>query len=313
MSTLRRSLPAGYLLAVAIAFSFVPSAVAQPPPDNSAEPPLAEPVRNKRRVFVLHSGVHTILSDPWKNIAAEGIKSGLEKRGVSAKDLIVLDNPFPSASWRKVLPYSSLTMFMELLDPASSFSHESYRRLHKVLEASQVSRDDDVIWIGHSAGGQMGLTMANLGRNLWRYPDLAKETSAYRFEMVVTLGSPICADLLPPEVKLRHYYSPEDKVVRWAARVSPYVLYPLGYRGRLTKLPLHVAENCKIRFFLEVEHPHWDIETRVLDRIMAEANGGHRPLWHSQLGCCRLGLSLSQALSHALEEHLQFSLEDPPQ
>src|SRR5262245_40367476 len=52
---------------------------------------------SKRRVYVLHSGVHTILSDPRKNIAAEKLKAGLEKRGVSAKDIVVLDNPYPTA------------------------------------------------------------------------------------------------------------------------------------------------------------------------------------------------------------------------
>ena len=143
----------------------------------------------RRRVYLLHSGLHTILSDPAKNIAAETLKDGLRKRGVAEKDLIVLDNPFPYASWKSLLPFESLTMFFEAAEPASKMSHDSYLRMHKALQARGVGRADEVVWIGHSAGGQIGLTMAHLARNLAKFPTLAKETSPYQFDMVITLGA----------------------------------------------------------------------------------------------------------------------------
>src|SRR5579864_4973963 len=63
----------------------------------------------KRRVYVLHSGVHTILADPRKNIAAEKLREGLEKRGVPARDIVVLDNPYPTANFRKMFPLQLVT------------------------------------------------------------------------------------------------------------------------------------------------------------------------------------------------------------
>src|SRR5947207_3323379 len=99
--------------------------------DDSPEP--AKPAakrengeKSPRRVYVLHSGLHTILSDPIKNIAALTLKEGLHKRGVAQSDLIVLENPFPDASWKSMLPYDSLTMFLDSVEPGSKMSHDSY-------------------------------------------------------------------------------------------------------------------------------------------------------------------------------------------
>src|SRR6266849_3479115 len=74
--------------------------------DKPAGPAKAVVVKEeaKRRVYVLHSGVHTILADPRKNIAAEKLREGLQKRGVAAKDIVVLDNPYPTATLRKMFP-----------------------------------------------------------------------------------------------------------------------------------------------------------------------------------------------------------------
>ncbi len=225
------------LLAIVL---FVPTNIWADEPKAAAKPTASEPdAANKprRRVYVLHSGLHTILSDPVKNIAAETLKEGLLKRGVAERDLIVMENPFPYASWKSLLPFESLTMFFDSIEPSSKMSHDAYQRMHKALRAQGVGRRDAVVWVGHSAGGQIGLTMANLARNLWKYPGLARDTSPYHFEMVITLGTPINSEHLPPDVKLRHYYSPEDKVVRWATKIGPWLAYPLGYRLSLKKVP----------------------------------------------------------------------------
>src|SRR5438105_2449669 len=105
-----------------------------------------------RRVYVLHSGLHTILSDPVKNIAALTLKEGLHKRGVALSDLVVLENPFPDASWRSMLPYDSLTMFFDSVEPGSKMSQDSYLRMHKALAAQGVRQAHLIVWIGHAAG-----------------------------------------------------------------------------------------------------------------------------------------------------------------
>lgn len=272
----------------------------------------ATPAKSARRVYVLHSGLHTVWSDPVKNIAAETLKSGLHKRGVESKDLVVLENPFPNASWRSMLPVSSISMFFDSIEPSSRMSQESYLRMHKALQAQGVERTDHVTWIGHSAGGQIGLTMAHLARNLWKFPELAREAMAYQVDMVITLGTPVGSDHLPTEVKLRHYYSSEDRVVRWASRVGPWVAWPLGYRARINKIPQQPGENCMIRCFGEVEHPYWDVDQRVLDRIVGETSPDYRPPWQAQLHLAGWGLSLSELLCRGLEAQCHISVEDPP-
>jgi hypothetical protein len=302
------------LICVVAAMACAPTVFADEP-KGSAKPTAMPPeIVNKpgRRVYVLHSGLHTLLSDPAKNLAAESLKDGLCKRGVCEDDLVVLENPFPNASWKSALPIDSLSMFFDAIDPASKISQDAYLRMHKALQAQGVSAKDTLIWVGHSAGGQMGLSMANLAYNLAKYPELAKQASTYQFDMVITLGAPVGSTYLPPEVKLRTYYSAEDKVMRWASKVGPWIAYPFGVRARINKIPAVIGENVLIRCFREVEHPSWDVDARVLDRIVAETRPDFRPPWHAQLSAARWGLSLSELMSEALEAEFHISLEDPP-
>lgn len=266
----------------------------------------------KRRVYVLHSGVHTILSDPWKNIAADSIKDGLMKRGVAARDIIALDNPYPTASWRNMFPKECLTMFAASAMPDSKVAQEAYVRLHKALQAQEVRAHDDLVWIGHSAGGQMGLTMAYLAKNVDKFADLAKDASPYHFDMVILLGSPVGTNLLSPDVKMRHYFSPNDKVVRWLARYGPFVLRTCGYRCGISVMPPNLNAEDRIRVFLGIEHPYWDVDSRVLDRIVAETNPAYRPLWQSPVLGPGLEMSLMRLVSQALSERYQVTFEDPP-
>jgi hypothetical protein len=67
-----------------------------------------------------------------------------------------------------------------------------------------------------------------------------------------------------------------------------------------------------IRCFGEIEHPYWDVDGRVLDRVLGETVADFRPLWHSQLGLARWGLSLSELMCRALESECHISVEDPP-
>jgi hypothetical protein len=278
--------------------------------DTPSKPAKAE--ETKRRVYVLHSGVHTILADPRKNIAAERLKEGLEKRGVSPKDIVVLENPYPTANLRKMFPLQLVALFGESALPDSKVAKDGYLRMHKALKAQGVKADDDVVWIGHSAGGQMGLTMAYLAKNLKKYPDVAKEAAAYHFDMVICLGTPVGANMLSPEVKLRHYYSPQDRVVRLVARYGSMALWTFGARIGINIFPPNLDDNDKIRIFRNIQHNHWDVDNRVLDRIVAETNDKFCPLWHSPLLAPGLENGLMRLMCKALDQQCRIAFEDPP-
>lgn len=265
-----------------------------------------------RRVYVLHSGMHTILSDPWKNIFADTLRIELLRRGVADKDIVVLDNPYPTASVTNMFPWGAITLFVGSTVPASPVAQENYLRLHQVLESRGIDPNDSIIWIGHSAGGQMGLTMAHLASRLEKHPKLKENAPAYRFNMVITLGTPIVSLELPPEIRLRHYYSPQDKVVRLTTYYAPSVLFMMGCPMCINAFPPRLNEDDRIRIFSSVEHPYWDMDHRVVDRIVREANPHYRPLWQSPLLAPGLGMSLVRMVHQGLEMHSQITLEDSP-
>jgi len=267
---------------------------------------------SRRRVYVLHSGVHTILSDPRKNIAAEKLRGGLLKRGVSEKDIVVLENPYPNANWRKMFPVELVTIFGDSAKPDSKVAQDGYKRMHMALKAQGVKAEDDLVWIGHSAGGQMGLTMAYLAKNLDKYGDLAKEAPAYHFDMVILLGTPVGVNLLPEEVKLRHYYSPQDRIVHLVARYGPFVLRTFGTGVGVNIFPPNLDDNDRVRIFRGVEHNNWDVESRVLDRILAETNDLCCPLWHSPVLAPGLEAGMLRLMCNALDQNCKIAFEDPP-
>src|SRR5207248_3403665 len=123
------------------------------------------------------------------------------------------DSPFPTASWKEMVPKDGLLIYLESTDPKSRSSQEAYVRLDKALKAAGVTRNDDLVWIGHSAGGQIGMTMARIAHNLDKFPDLAKKTQSYHFDTIITLGSAVGSNPTPADVKLRHYCSPGDTMV----------------------------------------------------------------------------------------------------
>jgi hypothetical protein len=287
-------------------------APAKEPPSSVGSRPSPLVAKDRRRVYVMHSGVHTILANPNKNIAADSLKAGLLQRGVPEKNIVVLDNPYPTATWRNMFPAECLTMFAESALPESRVAQDGYLRLHKALKAQGVTDKDDLVWIGHSAGGQMGLTMAYLARNLEKHPDLAKAAMPYAFDMVILLGSPIIANSLTPEIKLRHYFSPQDRVVRYAAKYSPALLWTLGYRTAINIMPPNLDANDKIRVFRGVEHPYWDVDRRVLTRILAETDANYQPLWCSPVLNPGLDMALMRLVSRAVEERYLITFEERP-
>lgn len=266
---------------------------------------------SKRRVYVLHSGIHTILSNPEKNIAAISIRDGLKERGVDEKNIVVLPNPFPTANWKSMFPVECFKMFAECSVPESKVSQEAYLRMHKSLSTHGVTEADNLVWVGHSAGGQMGLTMCYLACNLPKFPAL-HTSPAYHFDMVICLGSPICVKQLPDDVKLRHYYSPEDRVVQLASSYGPTAFRVLGKKLSIVGIPKNLPLDGKVRIFRDVEHPYWDVDRRVLDRIVTETDPACQPLWCKQCVTPSAGASLVHLINRALDEHYNITLEDLP-
>lgn len=269
-----------------------------------------EPKAAPRRVFVLHSGIHTVIANPEINISAQRLEAGLKKRGVESRDIIVMTNPFPKASWSNPFPREAVALYRDAFSPTSKICEDAYLRMDRTLKERKVGPDDEVIWIGHSAGGQLGMTVTHIAHNLGKYPLLAKRANRYRITMVVTLGTPIGANLLSEDVRLRNYFSTDDNVVRLAT-ATPFFSSLAGVKTRLEPCTPTLCPAWKVRVFNGIEHSEWTKEDRIIDRILAELGPGQCPAWHSAL-CSRPGLCLSQMLSRALSETCHISLEDPP-
>jgi pimeloyl-ACP methyl ester carboxylesterase len=265
-----------------------------------------------RRVYALHSGVHIYLSHPWKNHAAEVLRDELRRRQVPERDLVVLDNPFPEATWRSMFPRDGLIMFLESMTPSSRVAQDAYLRMHKAFQAHDVGPRDEIVWIGHSAGGQMGMTMAQLSADLVKHPALAQAAQQYRFHTIVTLGTPVGCNEVPDDVRVRHYFSPQDKVVRIVCDGGPWLLPSLGYRCNICPATPAPRKNCLTRCWYGVEHPDWIYEQRVLDRVLQDVSGPCPSWWSPPHAAERPGAALAQLLGQMLEEEHCICLEELP-
>lgn len=262
----------------------------------------------KRRVFVLHSGMHIILAPKDKNHAARTMKELLSQRGISERDLVALDCPFPTATFKEMMPKDGLVIYLESTDPKSRSSQDAYVRLHKALQAQRVAKDDDIIWIGHSAGGQMGMTMAHLAHNLDKFPGLAKTTQPYHFDTVITLGAAVGSNPVPSDVKLRHYWSAGDTMVYFLSNHGDLLSDAMKSKVRFRPW-CDLGPNAKLRVFPGIEHANWYDDDDVLDCIQREFEPSC-PAWRKTHADTASGVSLSQLIARSLESVLQISLEE---
>lgn len=264
--------------------------------------------QEKRRVFVLHSGMHMILAPKDKDHAARTMHDILRKRGIPERDLIALPSPFPTATAKEMLPKEGLDIYLKSTDPKSQVSHDAYVRLHKALQSHGVSAKDDIVWIGHSAGGQMGMTMAHLAHNLDKFPELAKKTQPFHFDAVITLGTPVGSNPTPPNVKLRHYCSPGDTMVYFLANHSELV--PDAKKAKIRfRLCCDLGPNALLRVFPNIEHPNW-YDVPILERILNEFDPRYCPAWRRTQADVGRGVGLSQLLATSIEAGLQISIEE---
>lgn len=265
-----------------------------------------------RRVYALHAGVHILFSHPDKNYAAFVLRDELVRRKVPAKDIVVLDNPFPVASWKSIVPREGLIMFLDAIDPASRFSQDAYLRMHQSFAEQGVGSDDQIVWIGHSAGGQIGLTMAHLAASLERYPALRKQAPAYRFTRIVTLGTPVGSNHVPPGVQVRHHYSPADKIVRIVCDVGPWLAPALGYRQAFGPCAPGSGPNCRVHCWPAVEHYEWIWEERVLDRLLQDLSPACPARWNEPVPVTHAGGLLPQLVYRMLDRQQGICMEEFP-
>jgi hypothetical protein len=270
--------------------------------------PFAE-AQAKRRVFVLHSGMHIILAPLDKNHAARTMKELLRKRGIAGRDLVALESPFPTATWKDMVPKDGLVIYLESTDPKSRTAQDAYARLHKSLQAQGVTENDDLVWIGHSAGGQMGMTMAHLAHNLDKFPDLAKKTQRYHFDTVITLGSAVGSNPVPANVKLRHYCSDGDTMIYFLSNHGNLVSDAVNSKVRF-RVCCDLRPNDKLRVFPGIEHANWYTDDAVLACILREFEPNGGPAWRKTQADTARGVGLSQLIAQSMESELHISLEE---
>lgn len=273
--------------------------------------PAAVVADGPRRVFVLHSGVHIYYADPDKDYAAKVLRRELQDRGIAEHDIVIIPNPFPTASKEDRFPRDGLLMFLDSSDPKSKFSHDAYRRFDHALAVAKVPRDAKLVWIGYSAGGQVGMTMARLASHLAEYPELAKTAKMRTIEAVFAVGTPTGADVTPKNVKLCCYCSPADQVVQLACSFTP-VLPLLGYRQSIHPAPMRPRDNTMIRWFEGIQHPDWICADRVIDRVLQDLDRRQPPPWRIAPSALP-AMSLSQGICEVLADRCRISLEDPPE
>lgn len=261
-----------------------------------------------RRVFVLHSGMHILLAPKDKNQAVRVLRQQLLERGIAEADIVGLDCPFPTASWSDVVPREGLLLYLDSADPASRRAQEAYVRLHKTLQDHQVTKADDLVWIGHSAGGQMGMTMAHLAHNLAKYPYLAQQTQAYHFDTVITLGAAVGSNPVPKEVKLRHYYSDGDTMIHLLTKHGNLVAESVNSKVCFGPC-CDLSDNCKVRVFAGIEHGYWPSQGNVVDCILSEWQP-RCPAWRRANAEIGQGLGLAQLLANTLEAEMKISIEE---
>lgn len=208
-----------------------------------------------RNVYVLHSG----MNDPG-NVAANGIRQGLLRRGVRPDDIIVMDNPYPSFSQGVSSTVQNWELYKASTDPRSALSQRTYNNLESRLQASGVTAADRIVWVGHSAGGQMGLTLS----------DVAAHRGNYRFDTVITMGTPVSTNVAPRAVRVRQYISPSDGVLFATNQVTLDNV-------RVEAFSSNLDSNDQIRVFSGVTHAQWYRDDLVMDRVMEETNPNARP------------------------------------
>ncbi|MBY0402401.1 MAG: alpha/beta hydrolase [Cyanobacteria bacterium] len=258
--------------------------------DRKAEP-------KPRQIYVLHSGMR----DPG-NFAAESIKAGLIKRGVPEKDIILMPAIYPDMTVSTGAGVKdNLRIFKDSSDPKSKVSDTAFEALQARLKEAGVTPQDKLHWVGHSAGGQMGLTMA--GR-LEEYRQKNKDNPkipGLSFDSVTTFGSPIATNTAPAAVRIRHYTSPDDLIQNGSIG---------GMVGK--PVPENLDANDRVVSFNKIGHLDWykDTDPAVFDRLLRDTRGEQIPAWAYYSMSLSSGNQFRGGLEAALEQATLRTSED---
>lgn len=245
-----------------------------------------EALKAPRTLYVLHGG----MSDPG-NGSVKNIYAYLLSRGISDQDIVMLENIYPAIP-PAITPLPNLSgknkgkklsaylkekaletkrnallnwnLYKQSADLDSDISRYTYKTLTRRLEALQKQQPQQpvrLVWIGLSAGGQLGLTMAEkFSLNTTTLQDEAR----VNFDTIVTMGSPIVRNNAPHAVRIIANISDQDQVLVQTTRP--------GYSGLLLgtevfSTPPNLDNNDEVR----------KIQMR-LSREMDPAEGHN--LWH---------------------------------
>lgn len=235
---------------------------AKTPPTLPVTPSAAVAEAPPTTFYALHSG----LNDP-DNSAANRLQQELLSQGVAKEQVIVMDNPYtaftPAISdtnlfyWRFAAGYSSnvynnVSLYYDSASPESEVVQAQAQQLKTRLAEKGIRPQDKVVWIGHSAGGQMGLTLAHL---MSQQPD-----EAFRIDRVVTLGSPIHENHAPQQTEIISFVSNDDLVLQASSQ----------WRN-IHSTPPNLDNNDKVVNLDDVGHAGYYANSAALEQVLTEA------------------------------------------
>lgn len=255
---------------------------------------------SKRVVYVLHSGMR----DPG-NDAAKSLQAALLKRGIRSEDILIMPAVYPTM----VLDPSdikfgqgvrtNLRTFNQSANPDSLIAKKAYQDFTKTMKDNGVKPGDQVVWVGDSAGGQMGFTVSKmLADNVDN-----KNGQKLQFDTIVTLGSPIAKNQVSKEVKVRHYTSESDLI--------QHGRFLGGLVGK--PIPENLDSNDRVRYFKKIGHLDWykDNDPAIVDRIVTETQPGLQQPWRlSGLLSSNPGVHFGGLMRSALDEKFLHTFED---
>jgi pimeloyl-ACP methyl ester carboxylesterase len=172
-----------------------------------------------------------------------------------------MNTPYPSLTESLSSAARNLRLYQASTHPDAPMVQRARQQLEEHLHGARVHPNDEVVWIGHSAGGQLGLTMAG---------SLAQH-SPFKLDTVITLGTPVATNHAPRETRVRQYVSPGDGVLVGVNQL-PAGTGPRGEALTAEAFSTVLDSNDRVRFFSNVGHSEWHSNPAVLDRILRESD-----------------------------------------
>ncbi len=176
--------------------------------------------QSPKTYYVLHSG----MNDP-ENEAALNIRKTLVERGIKPESIIVLDNVYPQDNWSRS---EGRRIYNESLnvnsnDPKHVLNRQTAQFSRKARERG-IRREDNVVGIGHSAGGVM---LDGMAFKLENDPNAPAD-----IDTVLSLGSPIRTKHSPERVCNVYCHSNGDVALSLAAHSMGTTRTPVNGEGR---------------------------------------------------------------------------------